>query len=109
MPVPQKYVYKAIVTRVIDGDSFICDIDLGMSVWVKDQRIRLKNVNAPALKEKFGSEMAEELRKWLEGKESTLVTFKDRKEVHGRWLGEVYQGDICVNNMINEALQTLAK
>lgn len=107
MPVPQKYVYRAIISRVIDGDSFIADIDLGMSVWIKDQRIRLKGVNAPELKEDHGSEMAGELRKWLEGKESTLVTTKDRKEVHGRWLGEVYMGDICVNQMINEAMAKL--
>lgn len=99
-------VYKAIVTRVIDGDSFLCDVDLGMFCWLRDQRIRLANVNAPELTEARVQMMAT-LREWLEGKEITLATRKDRKEVHGRWLGTIYQGDICVNDMIAEKIKNI--
>ena len=41
------YQYKAKVNRVIDGDTVVLDIDLGMEVWLHDQHIRLANFDAP--------------------------------------------------------------
>ena len=40
------YLYKATVTRVVDGDTVDLEIDLGMSVFAK-QRIRLAGINTP--------------------------------------------------------------
>lgn len=41
------YQYKAKVNRVIDGDTVVLDIDLGMEVWLHDQHVRLGNFDAP--------------------------------------------------------------
>jgi len=40
------YEYKAIVDRVVDGDTIDCTIDLGFSVW-KKIRVRMEGINAP--------------------------------------------------------------
>ncbi len=41
------YEYKAVVTRVVDGDTVDVDIDLGFNVWLKKQRIRLYGLDTP--------------------------------------------------------------
>lgn len=46
------YEYKAIITNVVDGDTFDMDIDLGFHIHIHE-RIRLLDINTP---EKFGSE-----------------------------------------------------
>lgn len=40
------YTYRAIVTRVIDGDTLAADIDLGFNTWRRDQTLRLAGCNA---------------------------------------------------------------
>ncbi len=40
------YEYKAIVDRVVDGDTIDCTIDLGFSVW-KKIRVRMEGINTP--------------------------------------------------------------
>ena len=41
------YEYKAIVVKVVDGDTVDVDIDLGFNVWLKKQRIRLYGIDTP--------------------------------------------------------------
>ena len=41
------YEYKAIVTRVIDGDTIDVDIQLGFDVVLAKQRIRLLGIDTP--------------------------------------------------------------
>ena len=40
------YEYKAIVNRVVDGDTIDCTIDLGFNVW-KKIRVRMEGINTP--------------------------------------------------------------
>lgn len=46
------YQYKAIITNVVDGDTFDMDIDLGFNIHIHE-RVRLLDVDTP---EKFGKE-----------------------------------------------------
>jgi micrococcal nuclease len=41
------YIYKATLVKIIDGDTFDCDIDLGFNVWMHKQRVRLYNIDTP--------------------------------------------------------------
>ena len=41
------YLYKCVVTRVIDGDTVDVDVDLGFDVWLKKQRVRLAGIDTP--------------------------------------------------------------
>ena len=40
------YEYKAVVDRVVDGDTIDGTIDLGFSVW-KKMRVRMEGINTP--------------------------------------------------------------
>lgn len=41
------YQYSAIVRKVVDGDTLEINIDLGLSVWVHNEKIRLYGINTP--------------------------------------------------------------
>ena len=40
------YEYKAVIDRVVDGDTIDVTIDLGFSVW-KKIRVRMEGINTP--------------------------------------------------------------
>lgn len=46
------YQYKALITNVVDGDTFDMDIDLGFNIHIHE-RVRLLDIDTP---EKFGNE-----------------------------------------------------
>ena len=102
------YTYKAHVTKVYDGDTITANVDLGMGVWLKDQKIRLFGLNAPELRGESrneGIKARDFLRKLVLNKEVTLVTYKDEKGKWGRWLGDIFITDetgldICVNSVL---------
>lgn len=54
-PTEPTYVYRADVLRVIDGDTLLLRIDLGFAVW-KEQRLRLAELDTPAMDEQGGQE-----------------------------------------------------
>lgn len=41
------YEYKVDIVRVIDGDTFVCNIDLGFEVILKNKHVRIAHINAP--------------------------------------------------------------
>jgi len=89
----QLFQYKAIVTAVYDGDTCTVDIDLGLHVWIKNEKIRLFGINAPELrgKERPQGLLARDfLRGLILNKEITLRTIKDVREKYGRYLGEIW-------------------
>jgi micrococcal nuclease len=93
------YQYQAVINKVIDGDTIEVDIDLGISVWVRGERIRLYGINTP---EVYGVKAGSP--EWTEGKKASdfvkaalpegerviIETIKDQKEKYGRYLGIVY-------------------
>jgi micrococcal nuclease len=93
------YQYKAIIRNVVDGDTYIIDIDLGLSVWVRGEKVRLYGVNTPEIYGvKKGSEEwqkgteASNFAKSIvhEGDEVLVDTVKDKKEKYGRYLAVMY-------------------
>ncbi len=104
------YHYRALVTRVYDGDTCTVDIDLGLGVWVRGEKIRLARINAPELRgeERPQGLLARDfLRGQIEQREIILQTIKDRKGKYGRYLGEIWlrqEQDTWLN--INDAMVT---
>ena len=41
------YEYKAKILKVVDGDTVDVDIDLGFGIWMKDERVRIKEIDTP--------------------------------------------------------------
>lgn len=86
------------ITKVIDGDTIVVDINLGMSIVLKDQHIRLYGINAPELKKDVdgqGHEAKYYLTNSLKDVKIKLYTInrfsdgriEDKKDKYGRLLG----------------------
>ena len=44
---PDAFVYNATLERIVDGDTFDCCLDLGFSVKLHKQRVRLSGIDTP--------------------------------------------------------------
>jgi micrococcal nuclease len=96
------YEYSARITRVIDGDTVVADVDLGFSVQIRET-FRLYGINAPEIR---GRDLTPADRK--KGKESTehlehliklhspicMHTIRDRRGKYGRYLAILYGKDM---------------
>jgi micrococcal nuclease len=107
--------YWAVVTSVYDGDTVTADIDLGMGIWARKQKLRLYGIDTPELR---GDERAEGLKArdwlreqlfdWVEKQEQVsaarmlthaweqpalviVETHKDRTGKYGRWLATLWK------------------
>ena len=107
------YEYKAVILRVVDGDTVDVDIDLGFDVCLKKQRIRLYGVDTPEsrtrdLEEKmYGNAAKDFVQSFLPvGTNQTLVTKLDDRGKFGRILGEfkVYNSKLDRQTTINQIL-----
>ena len=97
------YCYKAFVTSVYDGDTCTADIDLGLGVFVKGEKLRFSRIDAPEIRgeeREAGLRSRDFLRDKIDGKQIIVQTVKDRKGKYGRYLAEVSLPDIN-GNLIN--------
>jgi micrococcal nuclease len=78
-----RYHYNAFVTRVVDGDTIHCDIDLGFGVMLKDQIFRFYGLNAPETKgttRQAGLDSKKFIENLLSNKQIIVVSIKDKKD-----------------------------
>lgn len=87
-PLEAVYVYKAIVERVVDGDTLLLRLDLGFQVW-KEQRIRLAEIDASPIDEPKGYETFEYVRDQL-AKAPFIVLKTNKIDIYGRYVGHVF-------------------
>jgi endonuclease YncB( thermonuclease family) len=87
-PINPNYLYKASIKRVIDGDTLLLDIDLGFQV-IKEQRVRLNQIDAPELKTKKGVEASEYLKE-LASRLETVIVKTNKIDMYGRYLGDIF-------------------
>ena len=84
------YEYKALITNVVDGDTYDFVIDLGFGITYKD-RLRLYGVDTPekrGLERPEGLAVTEQVKKLIEGKEVRLISHK-WKGKYGRFVAQV--------------------
>tara|TARA_R110002012_G_scaffold298736_2_gene497364 strand:- start:1827 stop:2243 length:417 start_codon:yes stop_codon:yes gene_type:complete len=105
------YQYRATITRVVDGDTVDCDIDLGFSVVLTKQRIRLYGIDTPESRTRDKEEKKYGLlsKKFLEdaiykaGDSLTIQTHRDGRGKFGRILGQLIDSDgNCINDIMCE-------
>lgn len=86
------YEYRALLVRVIDGDTLVVDIDLGLHTWRKGEVIRLAGVDCPERNTEAGraATVFTQGQVGPAGSELVIITHKDRTEKYGRWLAEVW-------------------
>jgi len=99
--------YNAAVQSVYDGDTCRVDIDLGLGIWIRNEKLRLVRINAPEMTggdKALGTAARDFLRKLIDGQEVIIETLKDRRGKYGRYLAEIWiQQDECWIN-VNDAL-----
>lgn len=98
-PTPHLYHYKASVVSIYDGDTVTVDVDLGLGVWLRGQKVRLHGINAPEVRGET-REAGIAARNFLIGlllylpsgtsRDVFLRTYKDSEEKYGRWLARIY-------------------
>ena len=96
------YEYKAIVDRVVDGDTIDCTIDLGFHTW-KKIRVRMEGMNAPESRTRDKEEKARGLA--AKDRLIEILAFNNNKCVlkvsglgkYGRALATVYVTSLSPN------------
>ena len=98
---PDSFVYNATLERIVDGDTFDCTLDLGFSVKLHKQRVRLAGIDTPESRtrdlaeKKLGLAAKERLKELCIGKIQVKSLGKGK---YGRILGvpHTIEGkDIC--------------
>lgn len=107
------YQYRAIIQTVVDGDTIEIDIDLGLSAWIHNERIRLYGIDTPEVYGvKKGSAEWERgnlastfVKEHVKEKDAVIIeTFKDKREKYGRYLALIY---ISLNPSVIEGLHDI--
>ncbi|MFT5703667.1 MAG: endonuclease YncB(thermonuclease family) [Rickettsiales bacterium] len=87
-PTKANYLYKAKIMKVIDGDTLLLNIDLGFQV-IKEQRIRLTQIDAAKMKTAKGQKAFKYLRD-LCAKLDFVVIKTNKIDIYGRYLGDIF-------------------
>lgn len=105
------YEYKARLLRVIDGDTYELDIDLGCHCHVVE-KCRLYGADTPEVYGKnacdAGREASEFVKELLarQGEELQIRTHKDRQGKYGRYLVDVKLQSDAQGNPVDEWLSS---
>jgi micrococcal nuclease len=106
------YLYNAEVVKVVDGDTFKINIDLGFEVHLGPKSVRLYGVNTPESRtanleeKKMGLAAKEFTDQWIKKASSKIKieTILDKNEKYGRILARVWnEAGACLNTDIVSA------
>ncbi len=90
------YVYRATVTKVVDGDTMHLSVDLGCDVSTQ-MTVRLAGIDCPEMNTMAGRAARAIAQDWLSrnapGYAVVIRTLKDKKEKYGRYLAYIYPED----------------
>lgn len=99
------FLYPAKIERIIDGDTVVADLFLGLGVILDDQCISLYGIDAWEIrgKEKPKGLLAKEYIKsrLKEGEIEIEIRpewGRDGRGKYGRWLGIIYVGGVNIND-----------
>lgn len=99
------YQYKATISRVIDGDTTVMDVDLGFYIWLRDLHFRFYGINAPEKSDAQGWLAATDFVKNFFVENPTVAVNVYGMDKYGRWLGEFV--DPATGGTLNEQLVSL--
>lgn len=89
------FEYRAQVIRVVDGDTLILDVDLGLRSWVRGKPYRMGRINAPEMSTPEGPLARYALVAQIGSLPAEVVikTTKDKRDPYDRYIVEVVQPD----------------
>lgn len=99
--------YPLKVSRVVDGDTVVGDIDLGFGVHLVEERVRFSDLDAWEISTQRGGVTAKEIERGKVAKSDlesvvrygalTLEPVSRKRDTYGRILGKVYSGGASVS------------
>lgn len=98
-PTNPSYLYRAKIINVIDGDTILVNIDLGFKV-IKEQRVRLSQINAPEMKTNEGKKSFQYLRDFCASL-NEIVIKTNKIDIYGRYLGDVFYSKVQGTNKVS--------
>jgi endonuclease YncB( thermonuclease family) len=107
------YEYGIRYKRLIDGDTFVCDIDLGFGIWLVDQHCRLFGVDTPEKSTAEGKAAAQTAKEWFTSRQNTSerfsITVLQKADKYGRRLVHVKtdKSPTTLNTEISKSLGTV--
>lgn len=101
------YTYRAVCTRVVDGDTVDLQLSLGFNVFMQE-RVRILGIDTSEIygvkrgSEEYNKGMLSKVRveELVMGKDLTVVTHKDKKGKYGRYLAEIFVDDVNVGDLL---------
>ena len=96
------YTYKALVERVIDGDTLRVKVDLGFDCWTR-QYLRLRGLDAPELDTPEGQAAKRFVERELAGV-PFLILHSSRPDKYGRYLADIFYPTGTEEKFLNQAL-----
>ena len=96
------YTFKAICTRVVDGDSLKILIDCGFKI-IAERSVRLLDVDTPERGQENFKEATEFTKNKILDKEIYVQTYKD--DAFGRYLANVFYEENGVMYCLNDELK----
>ena len=111
------YSYNSNVTSVYDADTCTLDIDLGLGIWMRKQKLRFFGINAPEMRgpERPQGILARDFcRQLIDKKRIIKQTLDDGKGKYGRllailWLEYPENEWININELLVEQGHAIAK
>jgi len=107
------YNYKAKVLRVVDGDTYDMEVDLGFGIKFK-ARFRLNDVDTPETwrpkteaEREHGERATAFVKELIEGKEATIRSYK--LGIYGRYSCDVFdeRGESLAETLKREGFEKL--
>jgi micrococcal nuclease len=101
------FTYRAVLKRIVDGDTIDVAIDLGFDIHY-NTRVRLSGINTPECRtrdleeKKRGLAAKARLEELLEGDDLTIKTQLDKSGKFGRVLGEIFMKNVSINERLVE-------
>lgn len=87
------YLYYGVVTKVIDGDTIDCMVDLGFNTFIQE-RFRLYGIDTPEKNSKdvavreIANKATQFVKDTVDGKAVTIESIN--KDKYGRWLAKIH-------------------
>jgi micrococcal nuclease len=85
------YIYRATLYRVVDGDTYELQVDLGFRCYAR-LMIRLRDYACPELRELGGQAAATYATELLTGAQLLVQSYKDQQSF-ARWVADVWLPD----------------
>lgn len=92
------YIYNAFVDRVVDGDTYDVQIDLGFNMFMKSVRLRLRGVDTPETwrptteaEREHGERATKFVKELIEGEFVKIKSYK--LGIYGRYEADVFVED----------------